>query len=175
MSNIYVKKAQLHDLSRIMEIIDSAKALLKADGSSQWQDGTPNQATLTSDINNGDCWILKVGDQIAGTATLLTTPDPNYAEILDGQWKNTSDSYATIHRIAIDSNYRGMALSKFFLSNLISLGNRVGFTNFRIDTHELNQRMQHLVQQFDFEYTGIIYVNPGEDGRRLAFELNLEK
>jgi N-acetylglutamate synthase-like GNAT family acetyltransferase len=41
MSNIYVRKAQLQDLPAIMKIIDNAKALLKADGSPQWQDGSP--------------------------------------------------------------------------------------------------------------------------------------
>lgn len=175
MSNIYVKKAQLQDLPAIMKIIDNAKALLKADGSPQWQDGSPDETTFINDINHGNCWVLKVDNQIAGTATLLTTPDANYENISDGQWKNTSAPYATIHRIAISPDYRGMSLGKFFLSNLITLGTHAGINNFRIDTHELNQRMQHLVQQFNFEYTGIIYVNPTGDGRRLAFELNLEK
>lgn len=76
MSNIYVRKAQLQDLPAIMKIIDNAKALLKADGSLQWQDGSPNETTFINDINHGNCWVLKVDNQIAGTATLLTTRMP---------------------------------------------------------------------------------------------------
>ncbi len=87
MSNIYVKKAQPQDLPAIMKIIDNAKALLKADGSPQWQDGSPDETTFADDINHGNCWVLKVDNQIAGTATLLTTPDANYENISDGQWK----------------------------------------------------------------------------------------
>jgi RimJ/RimL family protein N-acetyltransferase len=174
MSMIYVKKAQLTDLPRIMTIIDDAKALLKADGSSQWQDGTPAEATLCTDIENGDCWLLMIGNQIAGTATLLTTPDPHYSQILEGAWLKPTAPYATIHRIAISNAYRGQSLSQFFFSNLISLGCQLGFQNFRIDTHELNQRMQKIAQNFDFKYTGIIYVNATEAGRRLAYELNLQ-
>lgn len=173
MSGIYVKKAKIENLSKVMEIIDAAKALLKKDGSPQWQDGSPSIDTLKQDIQNGQCWLLMVGKEIAGTATLLTSDDPHYAIIQDGHWNNTTEQYATIHRIAISSTFRGMSLSKFFFSNLITLGCQQGIRNFRIDTHEMNQRMQKLITDFDFKYTGIIYVNESEDGRRVAFELNL--
>lgn len=173
MSSIYIRKAKVEDLSKIMEIIDAAKALLKKDGSPQWQDGSPNTDTLRQDIQNNECWLLMVGKEIAGTATLLTSNDPHYDVIKDGHWKNTTEQYATIHRIAISSKFRGMSLSKFFFSNLISIGYQQGLHNFRIDTHEMNRRMQKLITDFDFEYTGIIYVNDREDGRRVAFELNL--
>lgn len=172
MAAIYIREAVETDLPRIMEIINQAKALLKADGSPQWQNGKPNEDVLTEDINQKHCWVLMVGNEIAGTATLLDTDDPNYAQI-DGDWITNGVPYTTIHRIALSADFRGQHLSDFFFSNLISLSLQKGFSTIRIDTHALNQRMQHLIQKNGFKFCGIVHVEPGKDGERKAYELQL--
>lgn len=174
MTNIYMRRSTGQDIDQIMEIIDEAKLLLKNDGSSQWQSGTPNRKTIENDIANKDNWVLLVDGKIAGTTTMLTTPDPNYAKISDGDWLNQTEAYVTMHRVAISSQYRGMHLSKFIFSNLITLAVEHGFKNFRIDTYKLNERMQHLVTELGFQKRGIICVDDEIDPHRLAFELNLK-
>ncbi|MQS76254.1 GNAT family N-acetyltransferase [Companilactobacillus halodurans] len=173
MALIYMRKGVMDDLDAIMEIIDSAKALLKADGSTQWQDGTPNREILLNDLRHGYVRVLVVDGKIAGTATLMTQKDPHYTKIYDGEWDDNKDRYATIHRIALSTKYRGMKLSKFFFSNLISDTYAQEIYHMRIDTHELNLRMQKLVSYFGFNYRGIIYVKTGSEGKRLAYELNM--
>lgn len=174
MALIYMRKAKTSDIDAMMEIIDEAKALLKADGSTQWQDGHPDRTLLLNDIEHGFARVLIVDGEVAGTATLMTAPDPNYAKI-EGSWSDTTDPYGTIHRIAISSKFRGLKLSKFFFSNLISDTYSQGIYHMRIDTHEMNKRMQHLVKEFGFKYTGIIYVSDAIDGKRLAYELSMVK
>lgn len=174
MALIYTRKAETTDIDDMMAIIDEAKALLKADGSTQWQDGHPDKELLLADIKKGFARVLIVDGQVAGTATLMSTPDPCYKEI-EGAWQDNEDPYATIHRIAISAKFRGMKLSKFFFSNLISDAYAQGLHHMRIDTHKMNQRMQNLVKEFGFEYTGIIYVEDAVDGKRLAYELNMLK
>lgn len=172
MSAIYIKKAVREDLDCIMEIIDQAKKLLKEDGSTQWQDGNPSRETINGDIGKGYCYLLMVGNEVAGTATLMTEEDPNYSS-LEGQWVNDTDSYASIHRIAISQQFRNLHLSKYFFSNLISESYSLGIKNIRIDTHEMNIRMQKLINDFGFSYKGIVYVSPSPAGKRNAYELNL--
>lgn len=157
-----------------MEIIDEAKQLLKQDGSSQWQDGTPNRELLATDIDNKINWILIVDGKIAGTTTLMTTPDPHYQNITNGSWHNNNDPYVTMHRVAISSKYRGMHLSKFIFSNLMTIAVEHGFKNFRIDTFRLNKRMQHLATESGFEQRGIVCVDDNIDPHRIAYELNLD-
>lgn len=177
MSLIYIKRATQAALPTIMQIIDHAKAQLKADGSPQWQDGYPDAATLTQDISAQQCWLLMVDGQIAGTATMIIGNDANYREILNGDWQNTTDPYATVHRIAIGAGFGGQHLSHFFFSNLISQAYRDGIRNFRIDTHDLNKRMQAVVTGLGYQYRGKIYVDEPaenhEDNARRAYELNL--
>lgn len=177
MSSIYIRHAQAPDLKEIMNIINQAKEMLKKDGSPQWQGGYPDTATLKNDIMAQQCWLLIVDGKIAGTATLIVADDPNYREITNGQWKNNTDPYATIHRIAISGDFAGQHLGKIFISNLISYSYQNGVHNFRIDTHKLNTRMQHLATSSGYVHRGKIYVDEPadnhEDNARLAFELNL--
>lgn len=170
---IYIRHANTDDLEDIMAIINSAKKLLKQDGSPQWQDGTPNETIFSDDIKKHRCYILMVGQQVAGVAVLMTAKDPNYADIKQGDWQEDREQYATIHRIAISPNFRGKHLGEIFFSNLISYGVMENIHNFRIDTHAMNKRMQHLIEKFDFKYRGIIHVDPTKDGARYAYELNL--
>lgn len=171
MAAIYTRQAQLTDLDAIMSIIAAAKALLKNDGSPQWQDGHPNREMMQADIQAGTCYVLIVGQQVAGTATLMLTPDPCYAEI-EGAWLQPGQSYATIHRLALATHFRGQHLSDFFFSNLLSLAYQKGLRQVRIDTHALNQRLQHLAQKFAFVYCGVIKVDDSIDPKRKAYELD---
>ena len=83
---IYMRKATLNDLDTVMEIVENARALLKADGSEQWQgeDGYPTRLTFQMDIEGGCCWLLMYGNEIVGTATLMTQGDAHYMHIVNG-------------------------------------------------------------------------------------------
>ena len=173
MAEIYLRRAQLQDLPAIMKIIDDAKELLKKNGSPQWQNGYPNQENFTQDIAMQTNWILINDNKVVATATLQLTPEPTYRNITQGQWQQPDEPYATIHRVAISSNYRGQGLSKLLFSNLLTVGQMQGIKNFRGDTHRSNKAMQHIAENFNFKKRGIIKVNDQNDPERLAYELNL--
>ena len=160
------------DVLAVLEIINHAKAFLKAAGSTQWQSGYPNADTITTDIANEVGWVLKADHQVVGYAAVIVGEDPNYQEI-DGAWQNTTAPYATIHRIAISNQYRGQHLGQRFFKLIIDHFAGEGVHNFRVDTFKLNQPMQYVAKSAGFEYRGIIKVVDPVDPARLAFELNL--
>ena len=94
---IYMRKATLNDLDTVMEIVENARALLKADGSEQWQgeDGYPTRLTFQMDIEGGCCWLLMYGNEIVGTATLMTQGDAHYMHIVNGKWNRPGHPFAT--------------------------------------------------------------------------------
>lgn len=173
MPQISIRRATADDLNQIMEIVKEAKALLKADGSPQWQDGHPDRQMFSDDIHQQINWVLTVGNEIAGTATLQLTPEESYAKI-DGHWQRPNEKYATVHRLAISNHFRGQHLSNYFISNLITVGCLQGINNFRIDSHPQNKRVQAIAEHFGFIKRGQIQVEDGNDPRRIAFELNLD-
>lgn len=173
MSLIFTRRAQNSDVDKIVQILNDAISFLKESGSSQWQSGYPNRATVEDDIKNGCAWVVTVDNEVAGYAAVVIGKDPNYAKI-DGEWKNNVDTYATIHRIAISSKFRGMHLTQFFLSNIISLTYAQEIHNFRIDTGEKNKIVQHIATSHNFIKRGIIQVDDPINPDRLAYELNIK-
>lgn len=175
MNAIYLRRSTMADLPMIEEIIADGRQALKDAGSTQWQDGNPTKETLKDDIKQRHSWVLLVNGQVAGVATLLPGPEDDYRTITGGHWADDSDDYVTIHRVAISSHFRGQHLSSFMFSDLLTVGQELGYTNFRIDTHEQNQVMQHLIKKFGFHYRGTVTVDDQLDPNRVAFELNMKK
>lgn len=165
----YVRKANDADLAQISEIFEQAKSILKQNGSPQWQNGAPTLMDFKNDIAKQQCYVLIVNQEVAGMATLQIGPDPNYKVISNGFWEQTSD-YMVIHRVAIAFKYSGLHLNEFFFSNLLTLC-RQNFKRVRIDTHERNLKMQHILNKFGFKECGVINVNDPVDPKRKAYEL----
>lgn len=173
MSLIYTRFAVNTDLPNIMHIINEAKSFLKQSGSSQWQGAYPTAETIETDIKNKYGLVLIVDNQIAGYAASIVGEEPTYQKI-DGAWKNNINPYATFHRLAISSKYRGVHLASFMFSDLISIMASQEIKNFRIDTSRKNEIMQHLAVKHNFIERGIIQVDEDpEDPSRLAYELNI--
>ncbi|WP_076460351.1 GNAT family N-acetyltransferase [Limosilactobacillus caccae] len=173
MAKIFLRRAQEQDLDAIMKIIDDAKEFMKQSGSPQWQDGHPNQEMFAKDIAAQINWVLVHDNDIAGTASLQLTPDPAYRVIEQGHWAQPNEPYATIHRVAISSKYRGQHMSTFLFSNLLTVGQMQGMKNFRLDTHAQNKAVQHIAESFNFQRRGIITIDDRLDPHRIAYELNL--
>ncbi|WP_318529082.1 hypothetical protein [Ligilactobacillus aviarius] len=57
MNLIYLRPATQRDLPSIMAIIHEAQALLKNDGSPQWQDGYPTEEVFQTDIQRNECFV----------------------------------------------------------------------------------------------------------------------
>lgn len=172
MSLIFTRRAQNSDVDKIVQILQDAITFLKKNGSTQWQSGYPNRETVEEDIEKQVAWVLTVDNEVAGYAAVVIGREPTYADI-EGKWENNVDTYATIHRIAVASQFRGMHLTQLFLSNIISLTYAQGIHNFRIDTGAKNKIVQHIALSHDFVQRGIIQVDDPINPDRLAYELNL--
>ena len=170
---IYMRQATLDDLDTVYAIIENARQLLKADGSSQWQQGYPSRLSMEQDIESKSCYVLMYGKEAVGTGTLMLQGDTHYAYIVDGKWNQAGHPFATINRVAISSKYRGKHFANYIMSTLISHAYDHGVRNIRISTHEKNERVHNLVQNFGFVQRGKVYTGPTDDDLRNAYELNL--
>lgn len=173
-SQIVVRKAMPDDLPVVAELIGQAKQLLHNDGIDQWQDGYPDRATLQHDIASGWGRLLVLDGVVVATAAVIDGPDPNYRELLEGAWKPSQSErsdYATIHRVAVASGYRGRHLATEFYRMLIDEVRASGFHELRVDTHPDNRRMQHLIEGFGFDRVGVAFMRGNRADRRYAYQL----
>jgi RimJ/RimL family protein N-acetyltransferase len=171
------------DLDEMMTIVDDAKALLKSEGIPQWQSGKPNRQTLGEHMSRGWLYALDADPDtdnastraIAAFAVIMQEPDLNYEHIHKGSWKeppsHRPEHYATFHNFAVSNDFHGRHIAHHLLAALISQAQSLGFPEFRIDTHEKNLRMRHVIEQFDFEYRGVIYLDDNPSDPRYAYQM----
>lgn len=174
-----VRKAVIDDLPQIMEIFDHARKFMKQTGNpTQWGDNYPPEEVVIDDIavkghmyvvvggvgtsagGTGETGAESADGHIHGVFALIPGRDPTYDIIEDGAWLS-DEEYSTIHRVAGDGRVNGVfeAALRFSLAQT---------PHIRIDTHEDNAVMRHLIEKNGFQRTGMIYCRDGSP--RIAYE-----
>ncbi|MGN0298019.1 MAG: N-acetyltransferase [Lachnospiraceae bacterium] len=153
-----IRTATLQDLESIMKIYAHARAYMKANGNrTQWKNHYPPEELIVSDIHQQQCYVCcNEEGECCGVFMFLIGDDPTYQSI-EGKWLN-NDSYGVIHRVASDGTQAHLFTQCLnFCLNYIQ--------NLRIDTHEDNHIMQHVLETHGFVYCGTIYVKDGSPRR----------
>ncbi|HEK9108087.1 TPA: GNAT family N-acetyltransferase [Streptococcus equi subsp. zooepidemicus] len=160
-----IRLAFPNELSQIMTVINSAKAALAQSGSSQWQkaDGYPAYQDIAADVLQGQGYVALLEGQIVAYAAVIDGQEDAYDKIYDGRWQHNHHRYVTFHRVAVLSDRTGQGIAQTFLQGLIE--GQHG-PDFRIDTHEHNQVMRHIIEKLGFVYCGKVPI----DGERLAYQ-----
>ncbi len=155
-----IRNASTNDIERIKEIYANAKKFMRENGNmEQWTGNYPSDELITTDINNGNCYVCEENGAVLGVFCLFDGPDKTYLKIYDGEWIDDGD-YCVIHRIATDYNGKGVAKTCFDFG-LQKKG------VLRIDTHKDNLPMQKALSKNGFIKCGIIYLESGDE--RIAF------
>ena len=98
--------------------------------------------------------------EIHAVFAFISGEDPTYSRIEQGRWLQNTP-YATLHRIAGNGKLHGI-----FSIIIEFCSEQIG--HLRIDTHQDNQIVQHLICKNGFQKCGIIYVEDGSP--RIAYE-----
>ena len=106
-------------------------------------------------------YIVEKNGQVCATFVFIIGEDPTYAYIEDENWLDDTLPYGTIHRIASNGQERGIFP---FVLNWCT----AQCPNIRIDTHQDNARMIHLIQLAQFTRCGIIYTR--DNSPRIAYQ-----
>ena len=160
-------KAVETDVDSVMNIIKQAQGYFKEQKINQWQDNYPNIEIIKNDIINENGYILLRDNNVVGTVVITFDGEKNYEYISDGKWISNGE-YAVIHRMAIDSNYKGIGLSSEIIKNIEAICFKRDVHSIKIDTHKENIPMQKLLSKNGFQYCGIIYLE--DKSKRIAFE-----
>lgn len=156
-----VRKAEIRDLDEIMVIYDRAGKYMAENGNpNQWVNGYPGRELVKADIENGISFVAEDSQGIEAVFVFFVGEDSTYRIIEHGNWLN-DEPYGTIHRIASAGKRKKVAAECFAWC-------AAQCRNLRIDTHEDNKIMQHLLEKNGFTKCGIIYLATGAP--RLAYQ-----
>lgn len=158
-----IRLADISDLDEILEIYAYAREQMKNSGNEkQWGDSKPDIETTKEDINKKQLYLICKERAVCGVFAFSIGPDPTYQVIYEGTWLNEED-YGVIHRVASNGKARGILQQVLrFCESKIS--------NIRIDTHEDNKIMQHILEKEGYRKCGRIYVEDGSS--RIGYQKN---
>lgn len=155
-----IRKAEAADMDKIMEIYAYAREQMKLSGNpTQWGDEKPYRSVVENDIREGNTYVTCDDEGVSGVFAFIIGEDPTYKVIEDGAWLN-DEEYGTIHRVAAGSRVKGL------LSAALDFCEK-RMDNVRIDTHDNNKIMQHILEKNGYVKCGIIYIDDGTP--RLAY------
>lgn len=163
--NITFTLAEPKDFDQIWELLKGSIAKRKADGSSQWQDGYPNETILASDIEKGWGFVLKEGEKVWAYMAAHINQEPAY-NFIEGKWLQEGDFYV-VHRVSVDMKAAGKGLGRRIVRDLEAYAKNQGIASVRMDTNYDNYSMLKILEQLGYTRTGIVY-HRGE--AREAFE-----
>ena len=126
----------------------------------QWKGDYPNAFDAEEDIKNGIGYVCESEGEIVGVFAFKIGIEPTYNKIFEGDWQNDLP-YAFMHRIAVLRHGKGIV--DFCINECFKL-----YPNLKIDTHRDNIPMQKVLKRNGFCYSGIIYLENGDE--RLAFQ-----
>lgn len=170
-----IRLAKENDLVVIMKIYQTARKYMEETGNpTQWGNNHPPGELLEEDIRREQLYVYsesaggsaaeEENEIIHGVFAFIIGEDPTYAYIEDGTWPNDA-AYGTIHRIAGDGKIRGIFEQCFEFC-------RSQIKKLRIDTHQNNRTMQHLIEKNGFQKCGIVYMEDGSP--RIAYQYTLD-
>ncbi len=166
---MYYRLATLEDIDEIMIAVEDSREILRLQGNGQWQDGYPNKDDFINDIKNQNLYVvLDKNDlfKIAGVCA-LTYFEEDYHHLYEGKWKTELD-YMVMHRVALNKKYAHQGYGDLLFKTFIDVAIKKGYHSLRIDTHEGNTIMRHLISKFGFEYCGRVILPSNKD--RMVFE-----
>ncbi|MDI1315740.1 GNAT family N-acetyltransferase [Flavobacterium sp.] len=166
--NYTFRVANPTDLPKIWEIIKQAILRRKNDGSTQWQDGYPNETLIENDIEQGNGYVLIEGIQIIGYTAIIFNDEPAY-EDLKGTWL-TNEEFAVIHRLAISDDYigKGLAQKIMHFTEEVAIQNHI--FSIKVDTNFDNNAMLNIFEKLGYSFCGEVSFR---GGIRKAFEKTL--
>ena len=154
-----VRSAAAADLEEIVKLYDEARAFMHSYGNlTQWPDYYPDMESAREDLENGVLYVAENEGAVVGTFVMMAGPDATYGYIENGSWRSDTP-YGVIHRVAS----RGGGV----LDAALKLA-KARFSHIRMDTHEDNAPMRHLLARAGFSHRGTIYVENGTP--RMAFD-----
>ena len=159
-----IRLLKTEELDEALFIYEHARAFMRRIGNkNQWKNHWPPAEVLQNDIDRQQLYGVFHDDVLAGVFAYWHGPhaEPTYDVIYDGAWL-ADGPYGVVHRIAASE---GSGAGKEAIRWAVSASGG----HLRMDTHEDNAAMRHVLVSFGFTRCGIILLENGDP--RIAFEI----
>ena len=152
------------ELDAAMNIYAGARAFMRKIGNKdQWGDSWPPRSVLEEDIQKKRLYAVTDDNELKGVFAWWYGPhaEDTYNTVYGGEWIS-EEPYGVVHRIAA-AECSGAGKEAIRWAIKASKG------HLKIDTHEDNAAMRHVLKSLGFSERGVILLKNGEP--RVAYEI----
>jgi ribosomal protein S18 acetylase RimI-like enzyme len=154
-----IRKGNVVDIEKIMEIISCAIDDMEAEEIYQWDDIYPNEKVIRNDINEGNLYIYIEENSIKAFITLNELQDQEYESI---SWKVNEGKNLIIHRLCVSPKYKGKGIATALIKYAEQVGIDKGYASIRLDAFKQNRQACSLYKNNGYEERGTVRFRKGE-------------
>ena len=151
--------AALENINEVMRLVIDAKVYMHTTGNYQWDENYPLQHHFENDIKNGDLWLFKSRNTLAGFICINRVQPVEYST---PHWKTPEDSLV-VHRMVIAREFAGKGVAQRMMLFAEEKAKEVGVSSIRSDTNSKNSIMIHIFDKLGYRFTGNIVLRNKPD------------
>ena len=155
-----IRKANYKDLKNIMKMFNSCVRGMIKNNIDQWDESYPSVENISNDLNSETYYVAEINDEIVGGINIDQIQDKTY---LDVNWKDTSDSFLVVHRLAVKEDFWYKKIGKSLMQFAEKLVVKKNLKSIRLDTYSGNPKAMYFYKKMGYTLLEKIYLKPNKN------------
>ena len=155
-----IRKANNEDLKNIMKMYNSCVRGMIKNNIDQWDESYPSVENISYDINSETYYVAEIKGEIVGGINIDQIQDKTY---LDVNWKDLSDSFLVVHRLAVKEDFWDKKIGKSLMQFAEKLVVKKNLKSIRLDTYSGNPKAMHFYKKIGYTLLEKIYLKPNKN------------
>ena len=155
-----IRKAEISDLEKIMEMYKSCVAGMIANGIDQWDKSYPNAEVIMEDLIAQTYFVVIENDIIIAGINIDQNQDDTYLAL---DWEDKKDQFLVVHRLAVKVEFWNDGIGKSLMLFTENLVTERGLNSIRLDTYSGNPKAIEFYKKLGYRELGTIDLKPDKD------------
>jgi ribosomal protein S18 acetylase RimI-like enzyme len=157
-ADAFIELAQGEDLHSILDLVDSVTRAMQSGGIDQWDEWYPIPSDIDSDLEDGNLYLCRYWNQIAGCVVLNSSQDPAYATV---PWKYSRAPIGVVHRLMVAPTLHGRGIASFLMRFVEQRAREIGYKTIRLDAFSKNPSAVGLYDRLGYQRAGMVTFRKG--------------
>ena len=136
-----IRKAEVRDLDRIMEIIKATIEEMKTYGNTQWDENYPQKNDFIGDVESESLYVSEENGELYGFICANFVEPDEYKDI---NWES-NEKCLILHRMSINPKYRNQGTATKLIKFAEKTAKENGVNYIKTDTYSINKKMNTLL------------------------------
>jgi len=148
-----VEKATTSNILEVMYLLQHCIEDFNKNSVYQWNASYPDHFKLLREVENGSLYIIKVKGVCIGTITIDKQQESVFEKV---NWKNTTDNFLVIHRIAVFPTWQKKGIGRKLIEFAEEYAKTNNLKSIRLDVASSSEHLIKLYKSIGYDYTGDI-------------------